>query len=212
MVLWRGETEAEKGFRERLAESPDFDVRITVFDANQRKDALNRILDSIDGRRYRLLYTFGTLVTQAALRKKYEIPVIFNVVQRPVEGRVAKSMEAPGGRATGASNIVPMESAFLTLNNMMTIRKLGFIYSSHDPAPRYQLADIRKQEKRFGFQTTPFPINGVNGIAETMKMLIDFRPDAVMFPSDSFVAANASRIIGILNRHRIPSIVVIPEM
>jgi len=94
----------------------------------------------------------------------------------------------------------------------MTIRKLGFVYSSHDPAPRFQLTDIRQQERRFGFQTLAFPIAGKEGIAATLKKVIDARPDAVIFPSDSFVKANADQIISVLNRHRIPTIVVIPEM
>ncbi len=212
MVLWRGETEAERGFREKLAASPDFDVVIKVFDANQSNAALHKILDGLDKSRFRLVYTFGTMVTQTALKKRNDIPIIFNIVQRPVEAGVVKTMEQPGGRATGASNLVPMESAFRTLGAMMTIRKLGFVYSSHDPAPRYQLADVRKLQKRFGFQTLDFPITGVEGIAGTMKKVIDSRPDAVMFPSDSFVKANATRIISILNQHRIPSVVVIPEM
>lgn len=212
MVLWRGETVAEKGFRERLAASPDYDVAITVFDANQSKERLDQILTGLDKKRFCLVYTFGTLVTQAALNKQSNLPIIFNIVQRPVEGRVVASMEKPGGRATGASNLVPMDSAFRTLGTLMNIRKLGFIYSSHDPAPRYQLAEIRKQQKRFGFKTFEFPIKNVEGIAGTMKQVIDARVDAVIFPSDSFVKANATRIIGILNQHRIPSVVVIPEM
>lgn len=212
MVLWRGETAAEKGFRERLAASTDFEVTVTVFDANQSKEKLGRILASLDPRRFRLVYTFGTTVTQDALAVASGLPVIFNIVQRPVEGGVVASMERPGGRASGASNMVPMESAFRTLGTLMNIRKLGFVYASHDPAPRYQLEDIRKQQKRFGFQTLAFPINGVHDITAAMKRLIDARPDAVMFPSDSFVKANASQIIAVLNRHRIPSIVVIPEM
>jgi putative ABC transport system substrate-binding protein len=212
MVLWRGETEAEKGFRERLATSPDYEVVITAFDAGQNKEKLDSILAGLDHKRFRLAYTFGTLVTQAALQQTRDIPIIFNIVQRPVEGKVAAGMEHPGGRATGASNLVPMDSAFRTLGTLMNIRKLGFVYSSHDPAPLYQLAEIKKQQRRFGFKTLEFPINGKEGIASTMKQVIDARVDAVIFPSDSFVKANASRIIGILNKHRIPSVVVIPEM
>ena len=212
MVLWRGETEAEKGFREKLAASPDYEVVITAFDAGQNKEKLDRILAGLDPKRFRLAYTFGTMVTQAALQQTSDIPIIFNIVQRPVEGRIAASMERPGNRATGASNLVPMDSAFRTLGTLMNIRKLGFVYSSHDPAPRYQLAEIKQQQKRFGFKTFEFPINGKEGIASTMKQVIDARVDAVIFPSDSFVKANASRIIGILNKHRIPSVVIIPEM
>jgi len=212
MVLWRGETVAEKGFRERLAASPDFEVVITAFDANQNMEKLDKILAGLDSRRFRLVYTFGTIVTQAALKQNSTIPVIFNIVQRPVEGKVAESMGHPGGRATGASNMVPMDSAFRTLGTLMNIRKLGFVYSSHDPAPRYQLAEIKQQEQRFGFKTLDFPIKGKEGVAATMKQVIDARVDAVIFPSDSFVKTNATRIIGILNQHRIPSVVVIPEM
>ncbi len=212
MVIWRGETEAEKGFRERLATSPDYEAVITVFNANQNKEELQRILARLEPKRFRLVYTFGTIVTQEALRQNSSLPVIFNIVQRPVEAGIAAEMARPGGRATGASNLVPMESAFRTLGTVMTIRKLGFVYSSHDPAPRYQLADIRQQERRFGFQTLAFPITGKDGIAATLKQVIDARPDAVIFPSDSFVKANADQIIAVLNRHRIPSVVVIPEM
>jgi putative ABC transport system substrate-binding protein len=212
MVLWRGETSAEKGFRERLATSSEYDVVITSFDPDQNKEKLDQILAGLDSKRFRLVYTFGTLVTQAALKQQNGIPIIFNIVQRPVEGKIAASMEHPGGRATGASNLVPMDSAFRTLGTLMNIRKLGFVYSSHDPAPRYQLEEIKKQEKRFGFKTFEFPIKGKEGIATTMKQVIDARVDAVIFPSDSFVKANATRIIGVLNRHRIPSVVVIPEM
>ncbi len=212
MILWRGETVAEKGFREKLAASPEYEAVITVFDANQNMEALDKILSGLDPKRFRLAYTFGTLVTQAALKQKSDLPIIFNIVQRPVEGKVAESMEHPGGRATGASNLVPMDSAFRTLGTLMNIRKLGFVYSSHDPAPRYQLAEIQKQQQRFGFKTYDFPIKGKEGIASTMKQVIDARVDAVIFPSDSFVKANATRIIGVLNRHRIPSVVVIPEM
>jgi putative tryptophan/tyrosine transport system substrate-binding protein len=212
MVLWRGETVAEKGFREKLAASPDFEVVVTAFDANQSAEKLQNILTGLDRSRFRLVYTFGTLVTQAALQQKSDIPIIFNIVQRPIEGGAAASMERPGGRATGASNLVPMDSAFRTLGTLMNIRKLGFVYSSHDPAPRYQLAEIKKQQARFGFRTYNFPIKGKEGIPATMKQVIDARVDAVIFPSDSFVKANATRIIGVLNQHRIPSIVVIPEM
>ena len=115
MVLWRGETEAEKGFREKLAASPDYEVVITAFDAGQNKEKLDRILAGLDPKRFRLAYTFGTMVTQAALQQTSDIPIIFNIVQRPVEGRIAASMERPGNRATGASNLVPMDSAFRTL-------------------------------------------------------------------------------------------------
>jgi putative ABC transport system substrate-binding protein len=94
----------------------------------------------------------------------------------------------------------------------MNIRKLGFIYYDKDPAPKYQKADIEKVQKKFGFRMVDIPVREVESIPEALKRTVNAKVDAVMFPSDSFIKANADRIVPELNRHKIPSIVIIPEM
>jgi len=212
MILFRGETPSELGFREKLAASPDFDVQLTVFNAEQSKERLKEIVSGLDRTKYDLIYTFGTMAAQFTLEKIKDLPVVFNVVQRPIEAGIVGSWESSGNNATGASNIVSMESAFRTLSLVMNIRKLGFIYYARDPAPKYQRADIEKVRKKFGFKVIDIPVQGVEDIPAALKQLVSARVDAVMFPSDSFIKANADRIMTALNQHRIPSIVIIPEM
>jgi putative ABC transport system substrate-binding protein len=212
MVLFRGETQAEKGFRERLRSSPKYDFNFTVYNAEQSTEKLEEIVSKLDGSKYRLIYTFGTLATQRVMKKVRETPIIFNIVQRPLEAGIIKSWNGSGNNATGASNFVSMESAFRTLGLVMHIHKLGFIYYVNDPSPVYQKQDIEVQEKRFGFRKIDIPIACRETIPLALKTTIDAKPDAVMIPADAFVRAYAAEIIPTLNKHKIPTITVVPEM
>lgn len=212
MILFRGETPAEKGFRDILAASEDFKIDIAVFDANQSKDKLKTIIDGLDQSQYDLFYVFGTMAAQVALEKIKEKPVIFNVVQRPVEAKLVKGWESSGNNSTGVSNIVSMESAFKTLSLVMNIRKLAFIYYEKDPAPKFQKAEVESVRKKFGFKVIDVPVHDLEAIPAALKKIVSARVDAVMFPSDSFIKANAGKIMAVINQYRIPSVVIIPEM
>ncbi len=212
MILFRGETPAEKGFRSTLSASKDFDVKITVFDANQNKDKLKSIISGLDQDQFDLFYVFGTMAAQVAMEKITDKPVIFNVVQRPVEAKLVNSWESSGNNITGASNIVSMESAFRTLSLVMNIRKLAFIYYEKDPAPKFQKTEVERVRKNFGFKIIDVPVRDVEAIPAALKQIVSARVDAVMFPSDSFIKVNANRIMKVLNQHRIPTVVIIPEM
>ena len=212
MILFRGETPAEKGFRKSLSNSKDFDIKITVFDADQNKDKLLSIITGLDLSEFDLIYVFGTMAAQVAAERIKDKPIIFNIVQRPIEANLVKSWESSGNNTTGASNIVSMESAFKTLSLVMNIRKLAFIYYEKDPAPKYQRTDVESVQKKFGFKLIDVPVRDVESIPAALKKIVSAGVDAVMFPSDSFIKANADRIMKVLNHHRIPSVVIIPEM
>jgi ABC-type uncharacterized transport system substrate-binding protein len=93
MVLWRGETDAEKGFMDyfKIHKIP---VRFIIKDCNNDKNKLPAILNDIRKTRPDLIYTFGTTATKfiAGGAKGYspdknilDIPIIFNIVAKPFE-------------------------------------------------------------------------------------------------------------------------------
>lgn len=213
MILFRGETAAEKGFRDTLAREKQYDIQYTVIDAEQNKTKLDEIVRTLDPAKYRLIYAFGTTVTQALMKKTRDTPIVFNIVQRPIEAGIADSWESSGNNVTGASNYVAMESAFRTLEMVIHIHKLGYLYNAKDPSTGVQQKqDIEAQQKKFGFSIIDLPIMSKDNIPKTLKDILDLKPDAVMIPADSFIKANAQVIISTLNKHRIPTIVIIPEM
>jgi len=212
MILFRGETPSEKGFRDTVHASKDFLVRCRAFDAGQSSARLKEILATLDASKYDIIYTFGTMATQCAMGKIKEVPIVYNIVQRPIEAGIIKGWESSENNVTGASNFVAMESAFRTLGLVMSIRKLGFIYYDKDPASKIQKADVEKIQQKFGFRILDIPVRDQKSIPEAMSRVISAKVDAVFFPADSFIKANGGTIVSVLNKHKIPSIAVIPEM
>lgn len=212
MILYRGKTISERGFMETLQKSKEFDVNFTIFDCAQDAKELDRIIKDLEPSRYRLIYVFGTTVAQKLMRKTKDVPIVFNIVQRPIEGGIVKSWESSGNNCTGASNFVPMDIVLSTLRLVKYIQTLGVMYYKKEPNSIYQKDEIDSLQAKFGFRMVDLPILSKATMQETFLDMLENKPDVVIFPSDSFVKANANKIIATLNKHKIPSVVIIPEM
>ncbi len=212
MVLWRGETPAEIGFINGLTRERGSYVNVSTFDAKQDKEELKRIVDGLDKSKYDLIYAFGTTVSTLLKEKITDIPIVFNVVSRPVKSGIINSWESSGNNLTGLSGMAPMDSVFKTLSLILHIRKLGFVYNLQETNSVIQKKEIETIQYKYGFVLVDAPIENVEKIEETLMRLIDAKVDAVMFPSDSMVISNADRLISVLNKHKIPTIVAVPQM
>jgi putative ABC transport system substrate-binding protein len=212
MVLWRGMTEAEKGFQSQLNESERYNFNFTVFDANQDKNELNRIIDQLDATKYQIIYSFGTTVTKTLKSKVKDIPIVFNIVSRPVKAKIIESWEHSGCNVTGASNAVPMASAFNTLSKVMRIGRLGFMYNPKEANSIIQRDEVDTLQDKFSYEMVDAPIADIGEIDAVIEKLVNEKVDAVLLPSDSLVKASADKIIPSLNARNIPTIVSIPDM
>jgi putative tryptophan/tyrosine transport system substrate-binding protein len=212
MILFRGKTVSEKGFMETLQKSKQYEVNFTVFDCNQDIKKLDRIIKDLDPSKYRLIYVFGTTATQKLMRKTQTVPIVFNIVQRPIEAKIIKSWEHSGNNCTGASHFVPMEIVLSTLRLVKNIQTLGVMYYAKSPESLIQTADLSALQKNFGFKKVELSIRSKETIQTTFLDMLEQKPDMVLFPADSFTMANADQIINTLNKHRIPSVAIIPEM
>lgn len=212
MILYRGKTASERGFMETLNKSKEYEVNFTVFDCGQNSKELDRIIKDLEPSKYRLIYVFGTTATQRLMRKVKDVPIVFNIVQRPIEAGIVKSFERSGNNVTGASNFVPMEIVLKTLRLVKHIQTLGIMYYVGSPESIIQKNDLVTLQAKFGFKMIDLPIRSKETMSETFLEMLQNKPDVVIFPSDSFVKSNADRIISTLNKHKIPSVVIIPEM
>ena len=212
MVLWRGMTEAEKGFQSYLTESGACLCGFEVFDAGQDKAKLAQIVHDLDAEKYDLIYSFGTTVTKTLKKEITDRPIVFNIVSRPIKAKVINSWENSGSNVTGASNAVPMKSAFSTLSRVMKIRRLGFLYNPKEMNSVIQRDEIEKLQGEFGYRMVDTPVSSLEELQSGIRKLLDHNVDAVLLPSDSFVKASADEIIPLLNENKIPSIVSIPAM
>ncbi len=92
LVVWRGITDAERGFMDYLAEKK-VNTTYTIRDCKNDKNALPAIMAEIKKERPDLIYTFGTTTTKYIVgldsdrdKERFitDIPVIFNIVAKPV--------------------------------------------------------------------------------------------------------------------------------
>lgn len=212
MVLWRGETDSERSFRQVLAQSPEVDPAFQVYDAGGDPARLGTQVEALRHGRYDLVYTFGTSATQAVLARVKDLPVVYDVVARPVESGIIQAWERSGSNATGISNTVPMASAFKTLRLLMHIRKLGVLYTPAEPNAVIQLHEVEAEQRRFGFRVAAVPVPDPGRLNEALRDLLTAGVDGVLLPADSAIQRQGQAIVDFLNKYGIPSISAVPDL
>lgn len=212
MILWRGETKAEKGFRERLEKTPGVNAMFTVFNLDGNEKALDDFLGGLKAGEFDFIYTFGTTVTRKTLAKVRDTPVIYNIVSRPVESGIVKSMASSGNNATGVSNAVPMDSALRAAKMFLRIRRITLVYNPAEKNSIIQMNELKSKQSMFGFILAEAPLESKDHVTQTVKAILDSKPDVVILPTDSTVTASAPKLVELMNKHRIPTIVTVTEI
>ncbi|MEH6625386.1 MAG: ABC transporter substrate binding protein [Motiliproteus sp.] len=151
MVLWRGETEAEHGFREGLNEL-GFNSPVTIIDARQDRNRLAGLLrlQTHQLSQFDAVYTFGTtasVMTQQVLRNRR--PQIFNMVSDPVGAGLvdglSRNQNSPSGKSiTGISDAISASLRLTTAATMFPIKRLAVLINPREENSMSQLQELRK--------------------------------------------------------------------
>jgi putative ABC transport system substrate-binding protein len=212
MVLWRGETEAEKGFRDGLKEqghSADY----VVMNANQDRSELGRLLredlksklESFD-----YVYAYGTTVTLAAKTiVQDKVPVVFNIVADPVGAGLVKSLDASGGNIAGVTNEVPLALQLQTALQVGSIRRLGILFNPREKNSmlvRDKLAEVARPLNIEVVDLRSPPAQDM--LQDNLRKLREraIVVDAVYLPPDSFIVSNAKLVAAELRAGKVRSI------
>ncbi len=210
IITWRGETEAERGFVEGLA-AFHRPVKITWYHSHQNLSRLKEIITRIRKQPADLIYVFGTIATQAVLKEIREIPVVFNIVNRPVAAGIIESWERSGNNATGASNQVPVESQLKALKKVVPFKRLGIIYNPREPNSRIQRDIAAGLQRPLGFRLKDFQISDPSDMDEVMAQLKG-AVDAVFLPADSLTSSLGAELARRINDLHLPSLATVEAM
>jgi ABC-type uncharacterized transport system substrate-binding protein len=217
MILWRGETEAEKGFQDGLKRL-GYSVRYTVWNAGQERNELGRLLrEELKPKlkQFDYIYTFGTTASQATRTiVNDEVPQIFNIVADPVGAGIVQSMESPGGNISGASNQVSLQLQIETALKIMPVKRLGLLFNPREKNSmliREKLSKIA-QQLHIGLVDLRSPpaqdmLNANLRKLHNGSMVVD----AVYLPQDSFLVSQAKLIGAELKAAKVKSIASIKE-
>ncbi|HDN9006185.1 ABC transporter substrate-binding protein [Aeromonas veronii] len=212
MVLWRGETAAEAGFRAELTRL-GYQTTITVYNANQDRTALatmlrQQMLPKLA--EYDYIYTFGTTATTmtkslVANRK----PMIFNVVSDPVGAGFLSEDKAQNSMVAGVSNMVPMALQLANASKYLPSDKRLLLPFNPREQNTLLVADMLiNAAKGYQWQVAtwriaPDPKRLEN---ELKRLQQDAKNDIVFLAADSYLLSIAPRLLNALNAAAIPTI------
>ena len=210
MVLWRGETEAERGFRDglkKLGYSPVY----STFDARQDLKRLGLLLhqisENIGG--YDYIYTFGTTVSRRAkVVINNRVPQLFNAVTDPVGAGIIEPSSMAPHSIGGASDSIPSSLQIEAIMQVMKLRKLGLFFNPREKNSMLIRDEFYKHASEKNFEIVDFRSPPVDNILEQNLQKIVKDPemvDAVYFPSDSFLASKSQMIGATLQQSKIAS-------
>ncbi|UCD33639.1 MAG: ABC transporter substrate-binding protein [Desulfobacterales bacterium] len=211
MILWRGETRAESGFKDALKEY-GYAAEYVIINADQDIKKLGRLLSQLKPEfdEFDYLYTFGTTVsrrTRVIVNDK--VPQIFNVVTDPVGAGIVQSMQSSGGNISGVSDAIPVSVQIKSALEIISFNTLGIFFN-----PREKNSMIARKELYTVAQDLDFEVIDLRSppaqkmLQENLQKLIDksILVDAVYLSPASFLVSNAKLMGSQLRAAKIMSI------
>lgn len=221
MVLYRGETDAEKGFTQYLQQK-GLKIEYTVRDAREDPTQLPEIVREMKALRPDLIYAFGTSATLALIGKAgavnpaqhlTDIPVVFNIVADPIGSGIAADSRGSQRNVTGVTHLVPMKSQLTAMRSAGDFKTVGVIYSANENNATLSADALQSNAKAMdpAMKIRRYPVGDANNPAdekrlrETLNRIAADKPDLMYVPSDSFMIRHAALIAERLRAARIPS-------
>jgi putative tryptophan/tyrosine transport system substrate-binding protein len=219
MLLFRGTTDAEKGFMAYFKRN-NIPVEFIIRDAQADKDKILDFVREAKEIKPDLIYTFGTTVTTevVGLQGKSDpavhitdIPVVFNIVADPIGAKLVSNLKSSGRNLTGASHLVPLAAQMKALQTMRNTQSLGVIYNPDEKNSMLAVQELEKIAPQFkiGLQLVPIALDTnqkptQDGLAQAVKKLLADKPQFIYIPSDSFLIKNARTMIQAAHAAKIP--------
>lgn len=159
MILYRGETGVEKGFRDYLRAhgvAAELIVRDVALDVGK----VPALLQEARALHVDLIYTWGTPVTLAVAGREdaadptvhvTDIPVLFTMVASPEGSGLVRSRAGSGRNITGACHVVPLAQQLGAMRAYRPYQRVGMVYNPAEPNSLLNLREMRAAAAKDGF-------------------------------------------------------------
>lgn len=207
MVLWRGETQSEVGFRDYLAEH-NVPVTYTVRNVNQDPGKLAAIREEIRETKPDLVYTWGSTVTVGIAGvlddtdpKNHvgDIPVLFTTVTDPVGADLVQSFAHPGRNVTGTSHMAPLDAQMKGMASYGPFHRIANIYNPAELNSASLALSVNKYCHDHGIEVVnaPIPLDAqgkpmASAIPDVIAQVATKNVDYIYLGPDSFIGSQAA--------------------
>ncbi|MBN2374701.1 ABC transporter substrate-binding protein [bacterium] len=208
MFLWQGETGAEKGFRDALAEEfHDQNINYTVLDVYRDNNRLRDLIEQTNQAQYQLIYTYGSTVSSRVAKSYESTPVLFNIVFDPIGYKLIESWDRKQPNLTGVSNSIPVELLVKKMQDAFGKGDLGMIYNPLDKNSVSLKEELESCVAQSGAELASFEFRENFSALATYLDSIKDRVKCIYLPTEYLITGYLQRILGDINKRKIPSCV-----
>ncbi|MRV71542.1 ABC transporter substrate-binding protein [Duganella sp. FT92W] len=220
MILFRGETAVEKGFRNYF-DVNRIPVELIVRDVALDVAKVPGLVAEARALKADLIYTWGTPITLAVAGKQgdvdpakhvTDIPIVFTMVASPVGSGLVKSLASSGRNLTGACHVVPAVQQLSAVRAYRRFDRLAIIYNPAEPNSVQNVKELRAVAAQEHFQLIerPVPLDAKGQpVASALPGMVEQLPSAgvqlLYIGPDSFLAANRKVLTEAALAHRLPT-------
>lgn len=202
---------AERGFEVALASAGFKEGVNVVYDRQNaqgdmaRAEAIARqfVTDRVD-----LIHTIATPTTQAVLKTRTDIPVVFSGITDPIQAgivpRGSVSGSKTGNNVTGVSDPWPVRLQLETYAKFVPqARKWGTIYNPAEANSVSHVQTMREAAKSLGLELIEATATNAAEVELAAKSLVG-KVHAINITSDNTSVAHFAVIARVCNQHQIP--------
>jgi putative ABC transport system substrate-binding protein len=176
-----------KAFRSQL-EQEGVEVDFEEFNAEGQLSNVNSIVTRMTQLNPDLVYLVGTPFVESYLKADPETPVVFGAMSDPIGAGAVKSLEHPGGDATGTTAAVPPEDTFKLIDEVLPeVKTIGVIGNTAEENTVQQIDELEEQADKEGVDVEVRSVANTGEVASAMRSLEDV--DALVVPNDNTVTS-----------------------
>ncbi|MBU2712794.1 ABC transporter substrate-binding protein [Zooshikella harenae] len=218
MILWRGETPAEQGFKDKL-EKYGYKLLLKKFNAKQNRQALSVFIRTeLSNWSHELdyVYTYGTTVS--TLIKEFghlQQPQLFVVVTDPVQAKLVSSLDQPKTlNIIGSTNQVPTQLQMSQAKQILHFNKIAFLYNPRENNSEHLLERLRQIQQELNFEVFSYRINPESNnfkqhLFRVMSRITKDKINTLYIPSDSFLISQRAALIEATNAFEMQSVAAV---
>ncbi len=220
MILYRGATDVERGFRDYFSTNR-IDVEFIERDVAQDIGKLPALIAEARALHADLIYTWGTPVTLAVVgrydapelqRYVRDIPVVFTMVASPEGAALVRTRSSSGRNLTGTSHLVPLAQQLSAIRAYRDFRRIGVLYNPAEPNSVQNVAELRAAARRDSFtlieRALPLDASGAARATALPHALAELAHEGVQLlylGPDSFIAAQRKLVTQTALALRLPT-------
>jgi putative ABC transport system substrate-binding protein len=212
------EQELLTAFRQGLSETGHVEGRNLVVEyrwADGRYERLSTLAAELVGRRVSVIATTGgPQPARAAFAATSTIPIVFTSGSDPVKDGLVKSLNRPGGNATGSH----VFTASLGPKRLELLRELlpkagsvGFLVNPSSMITEIQVKEVLEAARTFGQQVHVLSATTPEEIEQAFVGLVQRGAGALLMSADLFFQVQRDQLVALAARHSLPVMYEWPE-